>query len=108
MIYPVEVTSSAAKHIADMISNDGKKNVRLELVEGGCHGHEYRWTTTNDENGDIAIRLNSDNMLYLDNNTAKKMYASMIIIEKDGINKKLTIINPNIKGTCGCGLSVNF
>lgn len=61
-----------------------------------------------DTNGDIAIRLTSDNMLYLDKTTAEKMYASMIIIEKDGLNKKLTIINPNVKGTCGCGISVNF
>lgn len=108
MIHPVEVTKSAAEFIADMITKQGKKNVKLELVVGGCHGHEYKWTTTDEDNGDIAIRLNADNMLYLDQSTAEKMYASMIIIEKDGINKKLTIVNPNIKGTCGCGLSVSL
>lgn len=108
MINPIEVTTSAANYIADMIIKDGKTNVKLELVDGGCNGFEYKWTTTDDANGDIAIRLNSSNVLYLDKLTAEKMYASMIIIEKDGLNKKLTIVNPNVKGTCGCGISVNF
>lgn len=108
MINPVEVTTSAAAYISNMIKRDGKKHVRLELVDGGCNGYEYRWTTTDEENGDIAIRLNQENVLYLNKSTAEKMYASMIVMEKEGLNNKLTIINPNIKGSCGCGLSVNF
>jgi iron-sulfur cluster assembly accessory protein len=108
MNHPVEVTTSAAGYISDMIKREGKKHVMLELVDGGCNGYEYRWTTTNEEIGDFAIRLNQENMLYLNKSTAEKMYASMIVMEKNGLNNKLTIVNPNIKGSCGCGLSVNF
>jgi len=108
MIHPIEVTTAAAKYISDMIKNDGKKHVHLELVDGGCNGYEYRWTTTDEETGEFSIRLTQDNMLYLNKSTADKMFASMIVMQKDGLNSKLTIVNPNIKGSCGCGLSVNF
>jgi Fe-S cluster assembly iron-binding protein IscA len=104
MIYPVEITASAATYISDAIKRDGKKNVLLELVDDPCNGYEYRWTMTNDENGDIAIRLNHENVLYLKQSTANMMYASAIVMEKDS----LTIMNPNLKGSCGCKLCVNL
>lgn len=104
MIYPVEVSKSAASYICGMIAKSGKKHVKLEVIDCGCDGHEYKWTTTDDENGDIGIRLNAENMLYLNDDTAKKMYASVIVMEGNEGDKKLSIMNPNIKGSC----NVNF
>ncbi len=105
---PIEVTPSAAKFISEMIARSGKANVLLQLVDGGCNGYEYKWTTTDETAGDIAIRLNDNNMLYLDKTTAERMYASIISIQPDGLNQKLSILNPNVRNECGCGLSVSF
>lgn len=105
---PIEVTPAAAKFISEMIVRSGKANVLLQLVDGGCNGYEYKWTTTDDTTGDIAIRLNDTNMLYLDKSTAERMYASIISIQPDGLNHKLSILNPNVRNECGCGLSVSF
>ena len=108
---PVEITTAAAKHIVKMIERDAKKNIILSIVPGGCNGFEYKWEVTNeslDQDGDVGIRLRSENILYLSKATAEKMYASIISIKEEGLSKKLEILNPNVAYACGCGESVNF
>jgi len=108
---PVEITNKAQKHIVDMIRRDGKANVLLDIVPGGCNGYEYKWTTTNDnidEPSSVSIRLSEDNVLYLKEDAAKKLYASIITMRQEGLSSKLEIINPNVAYACGCGESVNF
>lgn len=108
---PVEITSAAAAHLVKMIQRDGKKNIILSIVPGGCNGFEYKWEITDgilDQDGDIGIRLSAENILYLSKTTAEKMYASIISIKDDGLSKKLEILNPNVAYACGCGESVNF
>jgi Fe-S cluster assembly iron-binding protein IscA len=105
MIYPLEVTKAAASYISDVIAKSGKKHITLECLDCADNGHEYKLTTTDDENGDIGIRLNAKNVLYLNNDTAKKMYASVIVMEGNNDNKKLSIMNPNIKGSCDTNIN---
>lgn len=108
---PVEITTAAVAHLIKMIQRDGKKNIILDIVPGGCNGFEYKWEITDkslEEDGDVGIRLSSENILYLSKGTAAKMYASIISIKDDGLSKKLDILNPNVAHACGCGESVNF
>jgi iron-sulfur cluster assembly protein len=108
---PVEITTAAKSHIIGMILRDGKTNVILDIVPGGCNGYEYKWTLTNDtltENGSIDIRLSDINVLYLTKRASENMSASMITMKQDGLNRRLEIINPNVAYACGCGESVNF
>lgn len=108
---PLEVTVAAKSHIIGMILRDGKTNVILDIVPGGCNGYEYKWTLTNDtltENGSTDIRLSDSNVLYLTKGATDKMSASVITIKQEGLNRRLEIINPNVAYECGCGESVNF
>lgn len=108
---PVEITNKAQKHIIDMVRRSGKNNVILDIVPGGCNGYEYKWVTTDDaieEPGCVKIRLDTDIVLYLREETSKKMYASIITMKQEGLSSKLEIINPNVAYSCGCGESVNF
>lgn len=94
---PIEITKSAAKYICDMFTCQDNKNVKLEMVGNVSQGHAYKWTATNESAGDIAIRLNQENVLYLDLATAEKMYASAIVLTKQGNAQHLTIVNPTTK-----------
>jgi Fe-S cluster assembly iron-binding protein IscA len=102
---PIEITKSAARFICDILTCPENKNIKLEMVEGGSQGHEYKWTATSETTGDIAIRLNKENVLYLDRTTAEKMYASAIILEQQGDKRCLTIVNPNLKGSCNLSVA---
>jgi iron-sulfur cluster assembly protein len=107
----VEVTTAAKSHIIGMILRDGKSNVILDIVPGGCNGYEYKWSTTDEiltENGSTTIRLSDINMLYLTKSATDNMSASVITMKQEGLNRKLEIINPNVAYACGCGESVNF
>ena len=108
---PIEVTTAAKEHIVKMVSREGKKNVILDIVTGGCNGFEYKWIVTDDiltAAGDIGIRLSENNMLYLSESTAQRMSASMITLTEAGLSRKLDILNPNVAYACGCGESINF
>jgi iron-sulfur cluster assembly accessory protein len=108
---PVEITHEAQNHIIEMIKRDDKKNVILDIVQGGCNGYEYKWVTTDnnlDDDDHLSIRLSVDNVLYYKKSIREQIYASIISIKRDGLNKKLEIINPNVAYSCGCGESVNF
>lgn len=108
---PIEITSAATEHIVKMVTREGKKNVILDIVTGGCNGYEYRWTVTDNvlvDAGDIGIRLSQDNMLYLSESTAQRISASVVTLTDVGLSKKLDILNPNVAYACGCGESINF
>lgn len=108
---PIEITHLAQKHLVEMVAKSGKSNIILDIVPGGCNGFEYKWIPTDDaidEPGSVSIRLSENNVLYFNEATAKKMYASIITMVKEGLSSKLTIINPNVDYACGCGESVNF
>ena len=108
---PIEITAAAREHIVKMVSREGKKNVILDIVTGGCNGYEYKWTVTDDilvGVGDVDIRLSEDNVLYLSESTALRMFASMITLTEAGLSRKLDILNPNVAYACGCGESINF
>ena len=108
---PIEITDDAKEHIVKMVSREGKKNVILDIVTGGCNGFEYKWIVTDNilaGAGDIGIRLSEDNVLYLGESTAQRMFASMITLTQAGLSRKLEIVNPNVAYACGCGESVNF
>jgi len=58
--------------------------------------------------GDHVIEIDHDHYLIIDNDVYKYVDNSAIVLELSRFDKKLSIINPNVDGNCGCGESVNF
>jgi iron-sulfur cluster assembly protein len=87
------------------------KGLRVGIRGGGCTGFSYlfEWSDTDPrpedkvlsfEDGAVRVIIDPKSYLYLDGSTLE--YATSMM----GRGFKFT--NPNVKGTCGCGESVQF
>ena len=109
----VAVTERAVAEIKKAQAQRGKttQGLRVGIRGGGCTGFSYlfEWSDTEPraedkvlsfEDGAVRVIIDPKSYLYLDGSTLE--YATSMM----GRGFKFT--NPNVKGTCGCGESVQF
>ena len=108
---PIAVTASAAKEIARQRDKRGKPDsaIRIGLRGGGCTGFSYmfEWDDNEPKERDqvierdgVRVFVDPKSMLYLQGTELDFVRSIM------GYGFKFN--NPNVKGTCGCGESVQF
>lgn len=87
------------------------RGLRVGIRGGGCTGFSYlfEWSDSDPrpedkvlsfEDGAVRVFIDPKSMIFLDGSTLE--YATSMM----GRGFKFT--NPNVKGTCGCGESVQF
>jgi iron-sulfur cluster assembly protein len=91
-----------------MLMRTGLPAVELKLEPQGCNGYKYTWQPVATNIGDTVIDLDEEHSLILNHSVIPYVIGSEIVIESTGFNQKLSLINPNTAGSCGCGESVNF
>jgi len=106
----LEITSGAAKKIAELAESEGKQGhaLRIKVIPGGCSGYSYDMHFDNDidsndkvfEQDGVKVVVDTDSMGYL--RGTKMDYVESL----QGSGFKL--LNPNAKSACGCGSSVGF
>jgi len=109
----VEVTERAIAEIkkASGARAQMPKGLRVGIRGGGCTGFSYlfEWSDAEPraedkvlsfEDGTVRVFVDPKSFIYLDGSTLEYQTTMM------GRGFKFT--NPNVKGTCGCGESVQF
>src|ERR1700749_889913 len=87
------------------------KGLRVGIRGGGCTGFSYlfEWSDTEPrpedkvlsyEDGAVRVFVDPKSFLYLDGSTLD--FASSLM------GRGFKLVNPNAKGSCGCGQSVQF
>lgn len=87
------------------------KGLRVGIRGGGCTGFSYlfEWSDADPrpedkvlsfEDGHVRVFVDPKSALYLDGSTLE--YQSSLM------GRGFKFVNPNVKGTCGCGESVQF
>lgn len=105
----VNLTDAAKRHLLTMLTTQGRPAVKLGLLAQGCNGYKYTWETIEKAEGDNLISLDDQHFLVIDNDIASHVKGSNIVLENSGFfSVQLTLENPNVAGSCGCGESVNF
>jgi len=111
MSFAITLTDAAANYIkAALAKKDKANNFRLSVKKTGCSGYSYAPTMIEQAKADdIAITTPQGLTIYLDAKYAHLLTGLVIDLHEDmttGIKqKKLTFINPNEHGRCGCGES---
>ncbi|MBX3596175.1 MAG: iron-sulfur cluster insertion protein ErpA [Rhizobiaceae bacterium] len=102
----VEVTESAAKRIARIVSSEpGKIALRVSVEGGGCSGFSYKFDLVDARNeDDIAIERDGATVL-IDDLSLMYMNGSVIDFVDDLMGQSFQIKNPNAVASCGCGTS---
>lgn len=101
------ITPQACDYIISMLKVESKNIVKLSLEPQGCNGYKYSWTPVDNFTGH-EVTLKDNFKIVVDESAVSFLKGSEIILGIMGLNKKLTILNPNEMGSCGCGESVNF
>ena len=109
----IQVTDRAVAEIkkAAAARTTSPKGLRVGIRGGGCTGFSYlfEWSDTEPrvedkvlsfEDGRVRVFVDPKSFLYLDGSTLE--YATSMM------GRGFKFVNPNVKGSCGCGESVQF
>jgi len=109
----IDVSSKAITEIGKAAGTRTKrpKGLRVGIRGGGCTGFSYLFEWSDDEprpedkvlsfeDGKVQVFIDPKSYLFLDGSTLD--YATSLM------GRGFKFVNPNVKGSCGCGQSVQF
>jgi iron-sulfur cluster assembly protein len=109
----IEVTERAVAEIkkAALARETRPKGLRVGIRGGGCTGFSYLFEWADNEprpedkvltfeEGAVRVFVDPKSFLYLDGSTLE--WATSML------GRGFKFVNPKVKGTCGCGESVQF
>ncbi len=103
----VNVTESAAKRIAFILSQEEHKGMmlRISVSGGGCSGFQYGFTFDDAvAQGDLVVERDGATVV-IDETSLDLLGGSQIDYVEDMIGASFQIKNPIAKSSCGCGNS---
>ena len=106
----VILTPSAQARIADLMAQapEGTIGVKLSTPKRGCSGLAYSVDyVTQEAKFDEKIET-PGGVLYIDGASVLYLVGSTMNWVEDDFTAGFVFNNPNAKGSCGCGESVNF
>lgn len=104
------ITDSAiqkVKHFASQNETYKGKHFRIYLQGGGCSGFSYGFAFDEKREGDTIVQA-GDLEVLVDPQSAPYLKDCKIDYVEDLYGAGFVIHNPNERGRCGCGNSVNF
>ena len=108
MVAPISLTTKAVDKVKELISNQKKYALRLDLKKGGCAGMEYSMQYVDEAaKNEEVIEFNGARIIIA---PLAQMYLFGTTIDyEDGLLESgFKFKNPNVSEACGCGESIKF
>lgn len=103
----IKLTESAAAHIRNIAASTGGLGLKLGVKKVGCSGLAYTYDIAKSiDDGDLLVEAH-DAKLVVGKDALPFVQGSELDYVRDGFKQMLTVNNPNVKSTCGCGESFN-
>jgi iron-sulfur cluster assembly protein len=101
----ITITDRAAAKIRKLLAGttDGH-GLRVQVVEGGCSGFEYKMAIDFPESEDKVFEKNGARVL-LGAKSLLHLNGTELDYKDELMQSGFVFNNPNVKGTCGCGTS---
>tara|TARA_Y100000590_G_scaffold186701_1_gene212721 strand:+ start:2132 stop:2458 length:327 start_codon:yes stop_codon:yes gene_type:complete len=104
----IEITVSAQKHIASILSKDNIKFFRIAVLGGGCAGFQYKFDFENEINKDDILLKEDLISILIDTTSLELLKGSKIDYVNELIGSSFKVINPQASSSCGCGTSFSL
>ncbi len=105
----VTVTEAAQAHFRKQLEGRDGAVVRLSVKESGCTGYKYVIDIVDQgETEDVEIALENGVRLLVSSQAMGMVRGTQIDYTKEGLNRTLKFINPNVADECGCGESFSI
>ena len=105
MIGEITLTDRAAEKIQKILAgaNEGS-GLRVQVVEGGCSGFEYKMVIDVRAAEDRVFEKNGAR-IFLDLESMLHLNGTELDYKDSLMQSGFVFNNPNVKGMCGCGTS---
>ena len=80
------------------------QSFRIAVEGGGCSGYQYNFTFDTPKDDDLVIKQ-GDVQVLIDPQSKLFLKGSVVDYKDDFRGSGFTVLNPNSKGSCGCGVS---
>ena len=105
----LSVTPEAAQHLETQARNKGKAAVRISVKESGCTGYMYVMEEVDaGQDTDIAVGLDNGVQVFVAADSVGVLQGTRLDFVKEGVNRNLKFLNPNVTAACGCGESFSI
>ncbi len=102
----LSVTAEAAQHLKNQVEAKGKTAVRISVKESGCTGYMYVMEEVEQgQSSDVTVVLDNGVNVYVDADSLGVLRGTQLDYVKEGVNRTLKFLNPNVTAACGCGES---
>jgi iron-sulfur cluster assembly protein len=103
------LTDAAAARIAGLMAGKpGVKGLRIGIKKGGCAGMEYTMTWAEEIGKFDEVIEEKDAVVLIDPAAIMYLLGTEMDFKTDKLSSQFVFNNPNQKGACGCGESVNL
>jgi iron-sulfur cluster assembly protein len=105
MVKDITITDRAAEKIRALLAGAKEGHgLRVEVVEGGCSGFEYKMGIDCFKAEDRVFQKNGARVL-LDPKSILHLNGTQLDYQDGLMQSGFLFNNPNVKQTCGCGTS---
>jgi iron-sulfur cluster insertion protein len=106
----VNLSESAVKRIASLISAEGDASLmlRLSVSGGGCSGFQYGFSFDNAVQVDDRVFERGGVKVVVDDTSLDLLAGAEIDFVEDLVGASFQVRNPNAKSSCGCGSSFSI
>ncbi len=102
----VSLTAAAAKRIQQQLTQRGRGvGLRVGVKRSGCSGWAYTLDYADQVEAEDAVFESHDAKVVVARPHLAQLSGITVDFQRDGLNERFAFINPNVKGTCGCGES---
>jgi iron-sulfur cluster assembly accessory protein len=103
----INVSSTAASKIAELLSEDNKQDsgLRVFVQGGGCSGFQYGLMIEDGPGATDQVFQSNGVKLYVDPISVRYLKGAEVDFVDNVAGGGFTIRNPNAVSTCGCGQS---
>jgi iron-sulfur cluster assembly protein len=105
----VTMTGDAVRRVnALMAANPGALGLRVGVKKGGCAGMEYTMTVASEKQPHDEVVEQDGAVLLIEPSAIMYLLGTEMDYKTDKLASQFVFNNPNQRGSCGCGESVNL
>ncbi len=104
----VTMTEKAARQIALLMNDGGKKGLRIGVKKGGCAGMEYTMDYVDEVDPNDEVVEQGEARVMIAPMAQMFLFGTEIDYRVSLLESGFEFKNPNVTDACGCGESIRF
>jgi iron-sulfur cluster assembly accessory protein len=102
------LTEGAARRVAEILSAEGARALRVEVLAGGCSGYQYKFDLTEAQGDDDLLIEEAGARVVVDPVSLELLAGAELDYADSLMGAHFAVKNPQATSSCGCGTSFSI